>query len=173
MTHHVLLFCICSRHVACGRQKAFSLSIHLETFFASYFYFCLERIFFIYFWLKDNCFTVLHWFLSNINMPLENLVNMAPTLVIKQFRQLMPLLMMMMMVRRNNCLYGAATEWDDVCKIVEWTYTWGPVSDCSCCFLLSQDSFSSWWPLQSHTRTQRFLNVILSWWLCCQKFFFF
>ena len=56
-------------------------------------------------------------------MPLENLVNMAPTLVIKQFRQLMPLLMMMMMVRRNNCLYRAATEWDDVCKIVEWTYT--------------------------------------------------
>ena len=93
-------------------------------------------------------------------------------LVIKQFRQLMPLFMMIMMVRRNNCLYGAATEWDGVCKLVEWTCTWGPVSDSSCYFLLSQDSFSSWWPLQSHTRTQRFLNIILSWWLCCQKFFF-
>ena len=48
MTHHVLLFCICPKRFACSRQKAFSLSIHLGIFFASYFYFCLETsIFFL------------------------------------------------------------------------------------------------------------------------------
>ena len=50
-------------------------------------------------------------------MLLENLMNKAPLLVIKQFRRLMPLLMMMM-VRRNNYLYGATTEWGDVWKLI-------------------------------------------------------